>query len=64
MERGRRDEGAGEGGDAQSTFEVGSTGKGKMAEKSETKLDGLIKRVDYLIAEFMRSFWQANPQSK
>jgi hypothetical protein len=51
-------------GDAQSTFEVGSTGKGKMAEKSETKLDGLIKRVDYLVAEFMRSFWQANPQSK
>jgi len=31
---------------------------------SETKLDGLIKRVDYLVAEFMRSFWQASPQSK
>jgi len=27
-------------------------------------LDGLIKRVDYLVAEFMRSFWQASPQSK
>jgi hypothetical protein len=38
-------------------------GEGKMAEKSETKLDDLIKR-DYLVAELLRSFWQANPQSK